>query len=103
MLNSTEIFVIVVICCIPILFLAYIAFLYTLEYLQNNKSEKNLKGEARMNIREIRLKLLLTQTEFAKAIGMSLGSVQNWEEKGTTPSLKAQRKILKLIADMKKM
>lgn len=56
-----------------------------------------------MNIREIRLKLLLTQTEFAEAIGMSLGSVQNWEEKGTTPSLKAQRKILQLVADMKKM
>lgn len=55
-----------------------------------------------MNIREIRLKLLLTQTEFAKAIGMSLGAVQKWEEQGATPSLKAQRKIAQLIADMKK-
>lgn len=56
-----------------------------------------------MNIREIRRKLFLTQTEFAKALGMSLGAVQKWEEQGTTPSLKSQRKILKLIADMKKM
>lgn len=55
-----------------------------------------------MNIREIRRKLLLTQTEFAEAIGMSLGAVQKWEEQGTMPSLKAQRKIAQLIADMKK-
>ena len=49
-----------------------------------------------MNIREIRRKLLLTQTEFAKAIEMSLSAVQTWEEKGMMPSLKAQRKILEL-------
>lgn len=55
-----------------------------------------------MNIREIRRKLFLTQTEFAKAIGMSLSAVQIWEEKGMMPSLKAQRKIAQLIADMKK-
>lgn len=49
-----------------------------------------------MNIREIRRKLLLTQTEFAEAIGMSMSSVQKWEENGQRPSLNTQRKIIYL-------
>ena len=49
-----------------------------------------------MNIREIRRRLLLTQIEFAEALGMSLSAVQTWEEKGNMPSLKAQKKILEL-------
>lgn len=47
------------------------------------------------HIKMIRESLMMTQEEFAKAVGLSLGSVQGWEQ-GWIKSirLKNQRKII---------
>ena len=47
------------------------------------------------DIKRIRNKLMMTQEEFAKAVGLSLSSVQGWEQ-GWIKSirLKNQRKII---------
>lgn len=47
-----------------------------------------------MNIKNIRKKALMTQTEFAKAIGVSLCAVQCWEQEVNKPSFKNLRKIV---------
>lgn len=52
-----------------------------------------------MNVKEIRKKLILTQTEFAKKLGMSLSAVQAWESGSRNPSAKATRKILLLARE----
>ena len=55
---------------------------------------KNVKGGKPMDIKRIRRKALMTQTEFAKAIGVSLCAVQCWEQKVNKPSFRNLRKIL---------
>lgn len=47
-----------------------------------------------METKNIRLKALLTQDEFAKELGISVSAVRNWESGKFQPSLKQQRKIL---------
>lgn len=47
-----------------------------------------------MDIKEIRKKALLTQQEFAKAIGVSVCSVQYWEQGINQPSYRNLRKIM---------
>ena len=47
-----------------------------------------------MDIKEIRRKALMTQTEFAKAIEVSLCAVQCWEQEVNKPSFKNLRKII---------
>ena len=49
-----------------------------------------------MNIKEIREKLCLTQTEFAKLLGVSMQSISNWECGKAKISIKCKRKILLL-------
>lgn len=47
-----------------------------------------------MEIKNLRKKALLTQQEFAKALGVSLCAVQYWEQEICKPSFKNLRKIL---------
>lgn len=47
-----------------------------------------------MEIKNIRKKALLTQQEFAKALGVSLCAVQYWEQGICKPSFRSIRKIL---------
>ncbi|NCD06397.1 MAG: XRE family transcriptional regulator [Spirochaetia bacterium] len=44
-------------------------------------------------IKEIRTKVLLTQEEFAKEIGVAFATVQSWENRNVEPSFKCKRKI----------
>lgn len=46
-----------------------------------------------MKIKEIRVKALLTQSEFAKELGVGYSTVQFWESTGKTPSLRYMRKL----------
>lgn len=48
-------------------------------------------------IKELRLKLLLTQTEFAELLGVSFESVNRWENGKNEPTMKIKRKISELL------
>lgn len=54
-----------------------------------------------MDIKEIRKKAMLTQREFAKVLGVSLGIVQKWEQKNVEPSLRYKRKIVEFCKENK--
>lgn len=54
-----------------------------------------------MNIKEIRVKALLTQEEFAEEIGVSISAVRKWEIGERCPSLKQQRKLLEFCKKRK--
>ena len=47
-----------------------------------------------MKLKEIREKLMLTQEEFAKAVGVSYKAIQNWEQGKNEPSLRYKRKLV---------
>ena len=46
-----------------------------------------------MDKKELRNKMLLTQTEFADLLGVSFGSVNRWENGKYEPTIKAKRKL----------
>ena len=50
-------------------------------------------------IKELRLKMLLTQTEFAHYLGVSFESVNRWENGKNEPTMKVKRKLAELIKD----
>lgn len=52
------------------------------------------------DIKSIRLELMLTQTEFAKLIGVTFASVNRYENAKSIPTLRVQRKINELIKNM---
>lgn len=47
-------------------------------------------------IKDIRRKCLLNQTEFADAIGVSFSTVNRWENEKAIPNYQALKKIRKL-------
>lgn len=47
-------------------------------------------------IKDLRLKLLLTQTEFAKKLGVKFLTVNRWENSHAKPMLRHIRKMRKL-------
>jgi putative transcriptional regulator len=49
--------------------------------------------------KKIRDKLLLTQTEFAKLLGVSITTVCRWENNVFAPTMKAKRKIVALCRE----
>ena len=57
-------------------------------------------GELRMNysgdLKKLREKMLLTQSEFGQLIGVSFETVNRWENGKHVPSMRAKRKINKL-------
>jgi DNA-binding transcriptional regulator YiaG len=48
-------------------------------------------------IKKLREKMLLTQTEFAKELGVSLASVARWEIGENEPTMKVKRKLKELF------
>lgn len=50
-------------------------------------------------VKRIRLKLYLTQTEFAKLLGVSFETINRWENNKNQPTMKYKRKLNELIAD----
>jgi len=48
-------------------------------------------------IKELRLKLLMSQNDFAKMLGVSFATVNRWENNITTPTYKFQRKLARLF------
>ena len=44
-------------------------------------------------IKDLRSKMLLTQSEFADLLGVSFGSVNRWENGKYEPTIKAKRKL----------
>ena len=57
-------------------------------------------GELRMNysgdLKKLREKMLLTQSEFGQLIGVSFETVNRWENGKHVPTMRAKRKINKL-------
>ena len=49
------------------------------------------------DIKKIREDLLLTQKEFAKKVGVSFETVNRWENGKHEPTMKAKRKIKRLL------
>lgn len=49
-----------------------------------------------MDIKKLRGKLLLTQSEFAKLVGVSVNTVVSWESGKHKPSMRHLRKIKEL-------
>lgn len=47
-----------------------------------------------MRVKEIRKYMMLTQEEFAKELGFSLGAIQRWEQGINEPSLRYKRKLV---------
>lgn len=52
-------------------------------------------------IKDLRSKMLLTQTEFAMIIGVSFESVNRWENRKNEPTMKVKRKIVALAKKYK--
>ena len=52
-----------------------------------------------MDIKTIRNQLCLTQTEFAKLLGVSMQSISNWECGKSEISIKCKRKLLRLCKE----
>jgi DNA-binding XRE family transcriptional regulator len=48
-------------------------------------------------IKKIRHKMILTQTEFAKMLGVSFGAVNRWESGKYEPTIKTKRKLARLF------
>ena len=46
------------------------------------------------SIKELREKMILSQTEFAKELGVSFASVNRWENGQFEPTIKAKRKLV---------
>lgn len=44
-------------------------------------------------IKKLRIKMLLTQSEFAKELGVSIASVARWETGENEPTMKVKRKL----------
>ena len=47
-------------------------------------------------VKELRLKLILTQQEFADLLGVSFASINRWESGRHEPTIKVKRKIVEL-------
>lgn len=52
-----------------------------------------------IKIKELRNKLLLTQTEFGKLLGVSFGTVNRWEMGYHEPTMKIKRKIKEMLVE----
>lgn len=48
-------------------------------------------------IKKLRIKMLLTQSEFAKELGVSIASVARWETGENEPTMKVKRKLASLF------
>lgn len=48
-------------------------------------------------IKKLRNKMLLTQSEFAKELGVSIASVARWETGENEPTMKVKRKLQTLF------
>lgn len=53
------------------------------------------------DIKKLREKMLLTQEEFAKKIGVSFETVNRWENGKHEPTIKAKRKIVQMTKNLK--
>lgn len=47
-------------------------------------------------VKELRLKLILTQQEFAEVLGVSFASINRWESGRHEPTTKVKRRIVEL-------
>jgi len=47
-------------------------------------------------VKELRLKLILTQQEFAELLGVSFASINRWESGRHEPTTKVKRRIVEL-------
>ena len=47
----------------------------------------------KLMIKKLRNKMLLTQSEFAKELGVSIASVARWETGQNEPTMKVKRKL----------
>lgn len=52
-------------------------------------------------IKNLRIKLVLSQQEFAELLGVSFTSVNRWENGKHEPTIKVKRKILQLCKENK--
>ena len=50
-------------------------------------------------IKELRKKLLVSQTELAEMLGVSFQTVNRWETEKYEPTIKAKRKLKKLFEE----
>lgn len=48
-------------------------------------------------IKKLRIKMLMTQTEFAEMLGVSFGAVNRWETDKYEPTMKTKRKLAPLF------
>lgn len=53
------------------------------------------------SIKKLRNKMLLTQDELAKKIGVSFASVNRWENGEHEPTMKIKRELMKLMKKYK--
>ena len=47
-------------------------------------------------VKELRIKLILTQQEFAELLGVSFASINRWESGRHEPTIKVKRRIVEL-------
>ncbi len=53
-----------------------------------------------VKVKECRLKMILTQEEFAKKLGVSVNSVIRWEKGKFEPTMKVKKKLQQLFIDV---
>ena len=53
------------------------------------------------SIKELRIKMLLTQEELAKKLDVSFASVNRWENGEHEPTMKVKRELMKLMKKYK--
>ncbi len=52
-----------------------------------------------VKVKECRLKMILTQEEFAKKLGVSVNSVIRWEKGQFEPTMKVKKKLQQFFID----
>lgn len=61
-----------------------------------------MSGEVVVDIAELRRKLNMTQEQFARELGVTVGTVNRWENGRFRPSPLAERAIKKLTAKLRR-
>ena len=56
-------------------------------------------NEYAIAIKELRTKMMLSQQEFAKVLGVSFASINRWENGAHEPTIKTKRKLRALFKE----
>ncbi len=66
------------------------------------KELQSIRVMSAEEIKNIRLKLNLSQSEFAKCYGLPIGTIRNWEQSRTSPDFASNYFLYQILKEPKK-